>query len=319
MAGHNDLNNFSATADTRSAAEDWFRWLEGERRASAHTVAAYRRDLSGFFAFLAEHLGGAPALADLAALRAADFRGYLARRRSDGLNAASLARILSTVRSFFRFLDRNGIAHNPALAGVRTPKQPHAVPKPLPVADAMAVVSLATEPTGDSWTGLRDSAVLALLYGCGLRISEALGLNRNAAPLGRTLTITGKGRKQRMLPVLPAVARGVDAYLKAVPFPLGPSDPLFVGVRGSRLNAGVVQKRMRQLRRSLGLPETATPHALRHSFATHLLAADGDLRSIQELLGHASLRTTQRYTAVDAARLLDVYDRAHPRARTGGR
>ena len=316
MAGHHDLSEFAAAADTRSAAEDWFGWLAGERRASAHTVAAYRRDLAAFFAFLAEHLGGVPALDDLTALRAADFRGYLARRRSDGLNAASLARALSTVRSFFRFLDRTGVAHNPALAGVRTPKQPHAVPKPLPVADAVAVVGLAAEPLADSWTGLRDSAVLALLYGCGLRISEALGLDRNAAPLGRTLIVTGKGRKQRMVPVLPAVARGVDAYLGAVPFPLGPSDPLFVGARGGRLNAGIVQKRMRQLRAALGLPETATPHALRHSFATHLLAADGDLRSIQELLGHASLRTTQRYTAVDSARLLEVYDRAHPRARS---
>lgn len=299
----------------QESAADWLRWLAHERRASPHTVDAYRRDLFAFFSFLAGHLGEVPGAEELGALRATDFRSYLAHRQAGGLAATSLARSLSTVRSFFRFLEKAGIAHNPALTTVRTPKRPHAVPKPLRTEDAKAALALAAAGPAEEWISLRDAAVLTLLYGCGLRISEALGLNRDALPLGRTLTITGKGSKQRMVPVLPVVREAVDAYAALVPFPLGPGDPLFVGVRGRRLDPGVVQKRMRALRVALGLPETATPHALRHSFATHLLAGGGDLRSIQELLGHASLSTTQRYTEVDAAKMLDVYEDAHPRAR----
>ena len=309
MAGYVDLSELPAAPRIRAAAADWLRWLADERRASPHTVAAYRRDLDAFLAFLRDHLGRPPDGDDLAALRAQDFRSFLARRKADGL----LARALSSTRSFFRFLDRASVAHNPALATVRTPKRPHAVPKPIAAADAKAALALAA--AGGDWIALRDAAVLVLLYGCGLRISEALGLNRAQAPLGRTLRITGKGNKQRIVPVLPVVRQAVDAYTAAVPFPLGPSDPLFVGAKGRRLDPGIVQKRVRGLRMALGLPETATPHALRHSFATHLLAAGGDLRSIQELLGHASLSTTQRYTEVDADRMMQVYADAHPRAR----
>ena len=304
-----------AAADARAAFDEWMRRLAHERRASAHTVAAYRRDLAAFFSFLAAHLGGAPALADLAALRPADFRGYLAHRRGEGLGAASMARALSAVRSFFRFLEREGRVHNPALGTVRTPKRPRAVPRPLAVGDAREALAQAADGAGAGWIRARDTAVLTLLYGCGLRISEALGLDRGVLPLGRSIVVVGKGGKQRMVPVLPVVREAVDAYAAAVPFALRPSDPLFVGVRGARLQPGIVQKRMRGVRAALGLPDSATPHALRHSFATHLLAAGGDLRSIQELLGHASLATTQRYTEVDSARLLEVYDAAHPRAR----
>ena len=316
MARPEHLSDVAADDAVRAAADDWFRWLAAERRASPHTVAAYRRDLGRFLAFLGEHLGGTVSTQALAGLRPADFRAYLAYRQRDGLGSASLARVLSAVRSFFGFLDRSGIVHNAAVGTIRAPKRPHSVPKALGPGDARAALRLAAEPAaGDAWMALRDAAVFTLLYGCGLRIGEALGLDRAAAPLGRTLVITGKGNKQRMVPVLPVVREAVDAYVAACPHGLGAADPLFVGARGRRLDAAIVQKRMRQVRAALGLPASATPHALRHSFATHLLAGGGDLRAIQELLGHASLSTTQRYTEVDAARLLDVYDDAHPRAR----
>jgi len=319
MAGAGRIDSVPINTPLREAVGAWLEWLVGERRYSRHTLDAYTRDLTTFFEFLAPHLGESISLSDLSELRAADFRSYLAARRNDGLSATSLARGLSVVRGFFRFLDIHGLAHNPALATVRTPKQPHSVPKALDVADAKLVVDGVTqgvkEGDSDPWVGLRDAAVLLLAYGCGLRISEALDLNRGDVPLGRTLIITGKGDKQRMVPVLPAVHEAVDTYLAQVPFGLEPASPLFVGVRGKRLNAGVVQAKMRSVRRVLGLPDSATPHALRHSFATHLLAGGGDLRTIQELLGHASLSTTQRYTEVDGARLMEIYDSAHPRAR----
>ena len=315
MAGSGTLDGLPVDPRVRAAVAEWLDWLRGERRFSHHTVAAYSRDLRRFLEFLSGHLGGPVSVGDLTDLRAADFRSYLAARRGDGLGATSLARGLSVVRGFFRFLDLRGLAHNPALASVRTPKQPHSVPKALDVPDAKSVVDGVLNQSAEAWVGLRDAAVLLLAYGCGLRISEALGLDRGDVPLGRSLIITGKGDKQRMVPVLPVVHEAVAAYLEACPFRLEPDSPLFVGVRGKRLSAGVVQTRMRAVRRVLGLPDTATPHALRHSFATHLLAGGGDLRTIQELLGHASLSTTQRYTEVDGARLMEVYDNAHPRAR----
>lgn len=307
-----------ADAPLRQAVAEWVDWLEGEKRFSGHTVGAYFRDLKQFVAFLSRHLGGAVELAGLGDLAAADFRAFLAARRAAGLGPASMARALSSVRGFFRFLDARGRVNNPALATVRTPKQPHSVPKALDVTDARSVVQLAPSTDGAPWVGLRDAAVLMLLWGCGLRISEALGLNRGDVPFGPTLVITGKGNKERLVPVLPAVREAVDAYLAECPFRLEGMSPLFVGVRGKRLNPGLVQAGMRTARGALGLPETATPHALRHSFATHLLAAGGDLRTIQELLGHASLSTTQRYTEVDASRLMEVYGAAHPRARRRG-
>ena len=234
---------------------------------------------------------------------------------SAGLGRTSTARALSVVRGVYVWMERNERGRNHAIRTVRTPKLPQSVPKPLDVRDAAVTVTdigaLASEP----WIASRDIAVMTLLYGCGLRISEALGLTRRDAPDGDAMTVLGKGNKQRMVPVLPVVVQAIGDYLEACPFSPGPGDPLFLGIRGKRLQAGVVQKRTRQLRTLLMLPETATPHALRHSFATHLLSNGGDLRAIQELLGHASLSTTQRYTEVDTERLQSVYRAAHPRAR----
>lgn len=298
-----------------AAIADWRQWLTSEKRASPHTLAAYGRDLGGFLGFLARHLGESVSLAGLSALQPADFRAWLARRALDGLAKSSTARALSTVRGFFRFLERRGLAANPAVAAVRGPRVPQSVPKALTVDEAMDALESVGELSDEPWVAARDAAVLALLYGCGLRVGEAVGLDRRVLPLGDTITITGKGGKARMLPVLPVVRRAVEDYLARCPYRLGPADPLFVGVRGGRLGARQVQQAIQTLRGWLGLPETATPHALRHSFATHLLAGGGDLRAIQELLGHASLSTTQRYTAVDAARLLEVHRAAHPRDR----
>ncbi len=315
MAQPAQVIDLPAAAEVRAAAAAWHAWLAAERRLSAHTVAAYERDLTAFFRFLSGHLGGPPGLADLTALRPADFRAYLARRRADGLGSTSLARALSAIRSFFRHLERAGLAQNPAVAGLRSPKLPRAVPKPLSVEGALAAVERVGELSEEPWIAARDAAVLMLLYGCGLRIGEALGLARRQAPEDATMVIDGKGGKQRLVPVLPIVIEAVAAYLALCPHRLGPDDPLFIGVRGKRLQAAIVQKQVRRLRGLLDLPETATPHALRHSFATHLLAGGGDLRTIQELLGHASLSTTQRYTEVDAEHLLAVHRSAHPRAR----
>ena len=301
--------------DVAAAVAAWRDWLAYERRVSPHTLAAYSRDLDDFLAFLTEHLGEPPGFDELERLRPADFRAWLARRAGAGLKRASRARALSVVRGFFRFLERGGRAGNAALAAVRAPKLPHPVPKPLSPRDAADTIELAGRMGAAPWIGLRDVALFTLLYGCGLRIDEALALDRADAPSGETITITGKGDKQRVVPVLPAVAESVAAYLAACPHDLGGGDPLFVGVRGKRLQAGVAQRQMRRLRAILGLPETATPHALRHSFATHLLGSGADLRAIQELLGHASLSTTQRYTEVDSERLKAVHARAHPRAK----
>lgn len=316
MAALRPVGTIRAGTDVLAAVDDWSHWLARERRAAANTVSAYQRDLTAFFNFLTEHLGGEPSLADLGALRAADVRGYLASRRDDGLQSASLARALSTVRGFFRFLEKRGAVRNAAVAAIRSPKLPRSIPKPLTVDAARATLAdVATPAAGEPWIGLRDTALLTLLYGCGLRISEALGVTRAAVPLGGSLIVTGKGGKQRMVPVLPIVRDAIAAYVAACPFALDKDGPLFVGAHGKRLQPAVVQRRMARARAVLGLPDTATPHALRHSFATHLLSAGGDLRTIQELLGHASLSTTQRYTEVDAERLLEVYDKAHPRAR----
>ena len=305
---------FSASDDLRAAIGLWAAWLSGERRSSAHTVAAYGRDLAFFLDFLTGHLGEVPSLAAINRLRPGDFRAFLARRAQDGIERGSLARGLSVLRGFLRFLQRRGLADTAALAALRSPKLPRSIPKPLTIEDAAGSLDVAAEVATRQWEGKRDRAVLALLYGCGLRLSEALGLTRSEARLGEMLAITGKGGKQRLLPVLPAVRQAVADYLAACPHRPAKDGPLFVGRRGGPLNPRVVQRQMAALRASLGLPETATPHALRHSFATHLLGAGGDLRAIQELLGHASLSTTQRYTSVETERLLAIYDAAHPRA-----
>jgi len=310
------LARFSVQDDLRAAIALWIAWLSGERRASAHTIAAYGRDLAAFFYFLTEHLGAQPGLTAIDRLCPADFRAYLASRAGDGIERSSLARGMSVLRNFTRFLQRRGLAATTALSALRSPKLPAAVPKPLSVDDALAAVDAAGELARGTWQKKRDTALLALIYGCGLRLSEALGLSRADAPTGEALTIVGKGRKMRQLPVLPAVREAIVDYLAACPFKLAAHDPLFVGARGGPLHPRLVQRQMEALRGYLGLPGTATPHALRHSFATHLLGAGGDLRAIQELLGHASLSTTQRYTSVETARLLAIYDDAHPRART---
>jgi len=296
--------------------EGWTRHLGAERRMSPKTLEAYRRDVLQFLAFLADHLGGAPSLHALATLSPADVRAFLAARRSAGIGSRSLMRTLAGIRAFARFLERNGKGKVGALAAVRSPKIAKTLPRPLPVAAAKRITDpkLRAGEARAPWIIARDAAVLALLYGCGLRISEALGLTRADFGGADAITVMGKGRKQRMVPVLPQVAKLVADYLALCPHRLPEAGPLFVGAKGGPLAARVVQLAMARLRGALGLPETATPHALRHSFATHLLARGGDLRSIQELLGHASLATTQIYTAVDAERLIEAYRSAHPRA-----
>ena len=296
------------------AIDEWRRWLTHEKRASRHTLDAYGRDLDAFLSFLQSHLGGPPGLSDLESLTAADFRAWMARRAADGAGRSSIARAMSVMRGFFRWLERNGHGANQAIRAMRSPRLPQGIPKPLTVADTDLLLDSIDLLPGDPWETQRDVALFTLLYGCGLRISEALDLNRGEAPVGESLTVTGKGNKQRMLPVLPVVREAVKAYLKLCPWQQGYEGPLFLGTRGKRLNPGVAQKRLRELRLLLGLADTVTPHALRHSFATHLLGAGGDLRAIQELLGHVSLSTTQRYTAVDSDSLMAAYRAAHPRA-----
>ncbi|MBT7956129.1 MAG: tyrosine recombinase XerC [Rhodospirillaceae bacterium] len=276
---------------------------------------AYGRDLAAFFGYLSGHLGFQPGLGDLENLTTTDFRGYLAKRHNDGLSRSSTARAVSTLRNFFKFLDRHELAHNAAIKAVKTPKLPRSIPKPLSEVEAREALSSIGELHDTPWIAARDMAILTLLYGCGLRISEALNLNVEDVPEGDAMVITGKGNKQRVVPVLPIVLEAIQYYLDLYPKRLKKSGPLFVGVQGKRVNPGVIQRQVRKLRAYLGLPASATPHALRHSFATHLLAGGGDLRTIQELLGHESLSTTQRYTEVDQARLIEVYRDSHPRAR----
>ena len=298
--------------------EAWLDWLAHQKRHSPATVKAYRTDLSGFLQFCAGHLGDAPDLEGLLALKAADFRAWLAAQHRRGLARRSAVRALAAVRSFYRFLDRQHGRRNPAAAALRTPRLEQRLPRPLSPPQIDVLLDEPPDPERAPWVTRRDLALLLLLYGAGLRIGEALGLERGAVgeePAAlQALTVTGKGGKQRLVPVLPAVAQALADYLGACPHPLPGGAPLFVGVRGKRLQPAVVRRRLQQLRRQAGLPESATPHALRHSFATHLLAGGADLRVIQELLGHASLSTTQGYTAVDGERLLKLYHRAHPRA-----
>jgi integrase/recombinase XerC len=290
--------------------------LIGERRASPRTGEAYGRDLKAFFAFLTDHLGGAPTVSDLAQLEARDFRAYLARRRAgpEGLSPRSAARALAAIRGFFRYVVRRYGVKNDQLALVMGPKLARALPRPVSEDAAHAILDLAASDEDEPWVGARDAAVLALLYGAGLRISEALSLTPADLPLGDGLRILGKGGKERVVPVLKPVAEAVERYAALCPHPLTPSLPLFRAKRGGALSPRTIQLRMESLRARLGLPATATPHALRHAFATHLLAHGADLRAIQELLGHADLSTTQIYAEVDADTLLGIYDKAHPRA-----
>jgi integrase/recombinase XerC len=296
--------------------EAWLRHLRAERNLSAKTIEAYRRDVEQFLHFLAAHLGGAPSLKDLAALAPADVRAFLAARRADNIGSPSLMRALAGIRAFGRFLERSGKGRLAALAAVRGPKLGKTLPRPLPIDAAKRVAdpTLAAGDGRDVWIHARDAAVLALLYGCGLRVSEALGIKRAEFDGRDVLTVTGKGRKQRMVPLIAPVQKLIADYIALCPFDLPAGGPLFVGAKGGPLSPRLVQLAMARLRGALGLGASATPHALRHSFATHLLAGGGDLRAIQELLGHASLSTTQIYTAVDAERLIEAYRSAHPRA-----
>ena len=315
MADATGLIRFTAEPAVRAAIDGWRDWLAHERRYSAHTLDAYGRDLASFLDFLSKHLGYPPGIRDLEGLDAAGFRAWLASRARRGLSKTSTARALSTLRGFFKRLDREGTIHNSAIAGLRSPKLDQPVPKALTAADARDTLTAAGEDGRDSWTAKRDLALFTLLYGGGLRLGEALALTLRQVPTGDAMTVTGKGNKQRLVPVLPVVRDAIADYVAVRPGIKKDDAPLFIGRQGKALNPGVVQRRMRELRLRLGLPASATPHALRHSFATHLLAGGGDLRTIQELLGHASLSTTQRYTAVDSARLMEIYRDAHPRAR----
>jgi integrase/recombinase XerC len=307
-----------AAPDLLKAVEMWRRQLAGQRRLSEKTVEAYSRDVRQFLSFLTRHLGSPPRLADLAELRIADIRAFLASRRNDGAGSRTVARGIAGIRSLMRFLERDGKANGAAFAAIRPPRQKKTLPRPLAPEAALRVADPGEALDDEPWIAARNTAILALLYGSGLRISEALAIRRSEAPRssGDALRVTGKGGKQRLVPVLPAVAALIGNYLSLCPYAPGPNGALFLGARGDVLNPRIVQRAMEKLRSAMGLPETATPHALRHSFATHLLAAGGDLRSIQELLGHASLSTTQVYTAVDTDRLMSAYEAAHPRARS---
>lgn len=315
------------------AFADFLIWMRDERRMSPRTVASYRRDLRDFFAFLPGYTGGPVMLADLQHLGAIQFRAWAAHQagsgsaargtskgKNRGKNKASIARNLSALRSFFRWLKRHRGFDDSAVMRMRSPKRERLQPRPLIEADASELLLAAERPerdTAPAWIGLRDAALLTLLYGCGLRIAEALALNvRDLPAAGDGLRVIGKGGKERLVPMLPAVHDALTTYLAARPQGKGADLPLFCGVRGGRLNDRLARALMQRLRRALGLPESATPHALRHSFATHLLAGGADLRAIQELLGHASLTSTQRYTEVDPRHMLAEYAKAHPRART---
>jgi integrase/recombinase XerC len=299
------------------ALQAWLEHLAHERRSSPRTLEAYGEGVRRYLDFLQQHHGGALTLADLGAIPAADVRAYLAFRRQGDhpLSPRSLSQALSAIRSFHRFLDRRLGVPNAALELVKGPRVKPSAPRPVTEDQAKGLIFEAdADPDLEPWEAARDVALLTLLYGCGLRISEALALRRKDAPLGSSLRVLGKGSKVRIAPVLPQVAEAIDAYVRVLPFALEPDEPLFRAKRGGPYPPRRAQDLMQRLRGRLGLPSSATPHALRHSFATHLLGAGADLRSIQELLGHASLSTTQRYTGVDAAGLLAAYSKAHPRA-----
>jgi integrase/recombinase XerC len=306
-----------AAPDLAAAYAAWRAWLAHEKRAAARTQAGYAQDLQAFITFMAEHEGGPISLGAIAAMTPQAFRGWLAWRLEKGYARSSTQRAVAAVRGFLDFLDARYGMHNPALRAMRAPRAGRRLPRPLAIEEVASLTDAATEAPGRTpWLIARDAAILLLLYGAGLRIGEALALNRGDLPAGEeaTLRVMGKGQKERLVPLLPVIREALTAYLDACPYVLDAAGPLFVGERGRRLQQAVVQKRVRELRHALGLPETATPHSLRHSFATHLLSSGADLRSIQELLGHASLSTTQRYTGVDADSLTRLYAKAHPRA-----
>nr|WP_256386282.1 tyrosine recombinase XerC [Kiloniella sp. EL199] len=301
----------------QDAFQGWLSWHRNEKRSSDKTIEAYAQDIRSFLNFLAGHGGHTLTLKSINQLEIHDFRSWLAARSGQNLSKISTARALSAVRGLFKWMNRQQLINNHALDILRTPKKPHTVPKALTKEEAQQVMDQSSELQDDTWVGLRDQAVLLLLYGCGLRISEALDLNQEDAPRkGQDfLRVKGKRNKERLVPVLPIIIDAIESYQASCPFAKDQNAPLFFGVKGKRLSPRIIQLQTQKLRGLLGLPESATPHALRHSFATHLLSNGGDLRAIQELLGHNSLSTTQRYTDVDADELLKVYDKAHPSAK----
>ncbi len=303
------------TGDLAETIEAWLAHLDRDRGLAELTLDAYRRDLAQFTAFLATHLGHPPCLGGLQRIDIRTIRAFMAARRKAGTASRSLARQMSALRAFHHYLEREGLIKSRAILAAALPKIPHSVPKPLTIDKALAVV--ADNPFTDvDWIAARDVAVLTLLYGSGLRISEALAITPKDAPIGDrdVLRVTGKGDKERMVPVLAVARNAIARYLQLCPYSLEPDEPMFRGAKGGELSPRIIQLLMERMRDTFGLPDTATPHALRHSFATHLLGSGADLRQIQELLGHASLSTTQVYTEVDRARLIEVYDKAHPRS-----
>ena len=317
MVRHTDITDEtpSTAADLAEHYRAWINFLRYEKHFSHHTLRAYTKDLLSFFDFLTHHLGKPPSMNDLGEISLRDFRSWLTQRMVEGAGNATRARQISCIRSFLKWLDRQGYLHNPAISSVRTPKLPQKLPRALPVDQAKTLTrNLEGIARQDFWIAARDRALFTLLYGCGLRISEALQLNHGNRPKKGEVRVTGKGRKERIVPVLDIVQKTLDEYISQCPISFEKNTPLFLGCRGKRLNQGVAQRQLRILRKSMNLPESLTPHALRHSFATHILANGGDLRSIQELLGHVSLRTTQRYTDFDNKQLMEIYKRAHPRA-----
>ncbi len=293
---------------------EWLKWLEGVRGMSRHTLTAYAGDMQQFINFAQEHTGGNVSVRALLNFEASDGRAWLSNRAAAGLDAASNARALSSIKNFYRWLDRQERGRCDAMLNMRAPKLKKPLPKAVAEGQAREAVENIANLQMEPWIGLRDAALLTLIYACGLRISEALSLTRGQLEGADNLTITGKGNKQRVVPVLPAVREALAGYLSTCPFSIEKNSPVFRGEKGKPLQPAIFQKQVRRLRTLIGLPESATPHAFRHSFATHLLSGGGDLRSIQELLGHASLSTTQRYTYVDRERLLKAYKNAHPRA-----
>ena len=305
-----------ATPALRKLQASWLSSLGKERRLSEATLKAYDRDLDLFLAFLTEHMGDVANSDHFLSLYPADIRAFMARRRSDGLTSRSLARTMAGIRSFVHFLENQGKASSAPFNAIQTPKYSRTLPKPLTIEKAKKLVDPAQSLAEEPWVIARDSAVLLLLYAVGLRISEALALTFKTAPRNGqdAITVTGKGGKQRRLPVLPVVQKAIDQYISLCPFDLAMDEPMFRGVRGGPLSPRIIQKAIERMRGALGLPDSATPHGLRHSFATHLLANGGDLRTIQELLGHASLSTTQAYTEVEMTELMDIYKKSHPRS-----
>lgn len=301
-------------ADARQAFQNWLDWLEHERRAASHTVAAYCRDITTFVGFVATHRGKMVAVSDLAALELGDLRSWLAWLAQHNLTAASRARAVAALRGWFRWMERTGVMHNDAVNLLRLPKLERRLPRPLAAEEAVALTKTAELQDIEPWLAARDHALLLLLYGAGLRLGEALALNHGDLSIGDRLVVRGKGNKQRVVPLLPQIVQALADYIKIKPFVTAPLASVFVGARGKRLNPGVAERQMRQMRHQLGLSDTATPHALRHSFATHLLADGADLRSLQELLGHASLSTTQLYTRVAPQTIVQVFNKAHPRS-----